>query len=287
MNFFLYTATLNISSVQMHMTDSSLASPWQPILYYNVEPYVRTTYYAWAAFDQMLGTSCSVRIAPITISSPPDNYANRVTAYAAYQGDDLASIVLLNTQLVNASTTDQPSVDFFITLSGYAGKTLYLSYLTADGADSHFNTTFNGISYEQSGDGTPTVVDSTDHYVTINSQGVATIPLRDSQAVIANIGSKLGSSGAISSNACAALASTSSAVGGATAGGLTSAPTAGYSVTAKLATATSSIAVGGTGVVAAQASATSVKGAAGPKATGQGYVLAAAAFGALVGGVFV
>ena len=31
LNFYCYGATLNISSVEMHMTDNSYASPWQPI----------------------------------------------------------------------------------------------------------------------------------------------------------------------------------------------------------------------------------------------------------------
>ena len=41
LNFFLFAATLNVSSVQMHMTDNSNASAWQPISYYGNDPFVR------------------------------------------------------------------------------------------------------------------------------------------------------------------------------------------------------------------------------------------------------
>ena len=50
-----------------------------------------------------------------------------------------------------------------LSLPGFAGQTLYLSYLTADGADAKHGATWNGTSYEQSGDGAPTKVDDVEH----------------------------------------------------------------------------------------------------------------------------
>ena len=51
----MYAACLNISSVQMHMTDNSNASAWQPIDMYCDGPFVRSTYYAHAAVTQLIG----------------------------------------------------------------------------------------------------------------------------------------------------------------------------------------------------------------------------------------
>jgi hypothetical protein len=47
LNFFLYAASLGISSVQMHMTDNSNASAWSPIpIYGHDTSFVRPQYYS-------------------------------------------------------------------------------------------------------------------------------------------------------------------------------------------------------------------------------------------------
>ena len=65
-NFFLYAATLQISSVQMHMVQDSYSAPWVPVQGASQEAGVRVTYYAWAAIDQIIGPTCQTRISPIT-----------------------------------------------------------------------------------------------------------------------------------------------------------------------------------------------------------------------------
>jgi len=191
----------------MHMTDNSFAAPWQPIYNYGVGPFVRTTYYAWAAMTQIVGHGCAARVAPLTVAFPA-NYANRIGAYAAYQNDRLSSVIVINSLLVNA-TQPKGSVSVTVSLPDFAGQTLYISELTADGADSRFNTTWNGLSYEQSGTGLPTVVNSTIPTVQVGSDGTATFSVRDSQAVVANIGMQIGTGDTPSyaSASCGALVS--------------------------------------------------------------------------------
>lgn len=188
-NFYCYAATLNISSVEMHMTDNSYAAPWQPIFMNEKSPNVRPSYYGLAAMAQLIGSgNGTTRLAPLATQN------SYVRAYAHYANDDLASLVIINAQQVNSSVADKGSIDFTLSLPQYSGKTLYLSYLSADGADVIHNVTWNGLSYEQDSLGTATPVDDmSGQTVDIDNNGAATITVRDSQAVIAHLGVRLGS----------------------------------------------------------------------------------------------
>jgi hypothetical protein len=206
LNFFLYAATLNISSVQMHMTDNSNASAWQPIEMYGNQPFVRPGYYGWAAFDQLIGPSCQAQIGGYIVPNEPPAYAGRLATYSVYQDGTLASIVLINSNPANVSMANKPSMTWDLSLpTQFAGQTLYLHLLTNDGADAQHGTTWNGISYEQSGDGTPTLVSNTYQSVDIGSDGSVSITVRDTQAIVANIGTPIGQLKA-NPSACSALA---------------------------------------------------------------------------------
>ena len=136
MNFFLYAATLNISSVQMHMTDNSNASAWQPIPYpaYSPQPFVRPNYYAWPAVTQIISADCSTQVAALPISTLPSGYgAGNLVAYSYYKQGSLAGVAIINTQIANVSDTSKNSVTINLSLPNYSGKTMYLSYLTAQG----------------------------------------------------------------------------------------------------------------------------------------------------------
>lgn len=190
LNFFCYAATLGISSVQMHMTDNSFAAPWQPTDMNNVGPNIRPSYYAFAAVSQLIGSgNGTTRIA----SLKPDSATPNFRAYSAYTDDTLSSVVLINSNEANASNTAKQSLTCIISFPDHGGHTLYLSFLSAAGADSTSNATWNGISYEQDSVGTPTTVDSAKQSVIIASDGTAEFGVRDSQAVIARLDSLLGS----------------------------------------------------------------------------------------------
>lgn len=207
LNFLLYAATLNISSVQMHMTDNSNASAWQPIEYYGNQPYVRPNYYGFVAFDQAIGPTCQAQVGGYIFRDSPGSYGGRIAAYSIYQDGTLASIVLINANPANVSETDKPTLTFALSLpTQFAGQDLYLAYLTNDGADAKHGTTFDGVSYEQSGDGTPTRVNDTLVKVTIGDDGSVGVPIRDTEAVVANIGSPVGQR-LRNASACAALVS--------------------------------------------------------------------------------
>lgn len=204
-NFFLYAATLQISSVQMHMTQTSYASPWIPISSGSQQAGVQVTYYAWAAMDQIIGPSCQTTISALTLTNYPTGYSSdSLVGYASYKGRELASIIMINTN-VAYSGSSMSNANFVLSIPALAGQTLYLSSLTASGADSTSNATWNGISYEQSGNGTPTKVGSNSTTVQVGSDGTVTIPVRDSSAIVAAVGQIIGSDTSVNTSACMTL----------------------------------------------------------------------------------
>lgn len=193
LNFFLYAASIGISSVQMHMTDNSNASAWQPIPMYGSDTsFVRPQYYAHAAVAQIIGNgNGTTQISTLKTNNVGAAYSGRIRAYTAYANNQLQAITLINSKQAN-STQNKGSFTFNLDLgSSNANKDVYISYLTADGADSQKGVTWNGMSYDDV-TGVSTVVDNTQTVVTADSQGKIAIPVRDSQAVVANIGWQLG-----------------------------------------------------------------------------------------------
>ncbi|PWN42753.1 hypothetical protein IE81DRAFT_337270 [Ceraceosorus guamensis] len=211
-NFFLYAATQQMSSVQMHLTDVSLGSPWQPITVDGVAPHVRSSYYAYAAMAQIIGAKCNTRIASIDVSGP-SSYNNRLTAYGSYQNNRLNAIVLINSQTTQSTSSNKPSLAVDFQVPGFTG-TAYVSTLIASGTDSTRGTTWNGMSYEQSSNGAATRSGPAVQQVQINN-GVVSVNIRDGSAIVVAFGSALGSDTTVDDKACNALAATSSE-GGAT-----------------------------------------------------------------------
>ncbi|CAG5163847.1 uncharacterized protein ALTATR162_LOCUS6560 [Alternaria atra] len=195
LNFFLYAASIGISSVQMHMTDNSNASAWAPIpIYGRQTTFVRPQYYAHAAVAQIVGNgNGTTQIAALSTSNVGAAYDGRIRAYAAYANDKLQSITMINAKQANASSSDKGSFTFNLNLgSAHANKEVYVSYLTAPGADSQTGVTWNGMSYDDT-TGESSVAENTVTTTTADGNGRISVPVRDSQAVVANIGFQLGS----------------------------------------------------------------------------------------------
>lgn len=193
LNFLLYTASLGVSSVQFHMTDNSDASAWQPIKILDREPFVRPLYYGMAAFDQIIGETCAAQVSQSKVASYPPGYDEFVRAYSIYQGGHLDALVVVNGKMANVSEPNKASIELTVKApSSLIGQVLHLSYLTSDGADARNGTTWNGISYEISGDGTPTIVSDEDKTVQVGDDGTIAIVVRDSQAIVVTIGRKIG-----------------------------------------------------------------------------------------------
>ena len=193
LNFFLYAASINISSVQMHMTDNSNASAWQPINVYGKDPFVRPQYYAHAAVAQVIGNgNGTTQIGSLDVRGAGRDYEGRVRAYSAYANGALQSIILINSKPANASLSNKGSFTFNLNWgTTNANKKIYLSYLTAEGSDSLTGTTWNGMEYSDE-DGKASVVDQSLYQYTLDSTGAVSVPVRDSEAVVANLDWQLG-----------------------------------------------------------------------------------------------
>jgi hypothetical protein len=193
LNFLCYTATLGVASVQMHMTDNSYAAAWAPIELAGVAAHVRPSYYAFAAWAQLMGSgNGTTQVGSFTATNIPTAYSTFVRTYTVYTDGDLSALILINSMLANTSDTSRGSITFELSLPNAKGQTLYISTLQAAGADATSAVTWNGISFEQSGTGTPSTVNKTIQTVKIGSDGSASVTVSDTQAVIANIGYQLG-----------------------------------------------------------------------------------------------
>lgn len=202
MNFFLYAASIGISSVQMHMTDNSNASAWQPIPMYGRDTsFVRPQYYAHAAVAQIIGNgNGTTQIKTERTSDVGAGYDGRIRVYSAYANDKLQSVTMINAKQVNASTSTKGSFTFNLNLgSENANKEVFISYLTAPGADSQTDVTWNGMKYDDI-TGESSAVDSTVVVTSTDGSGKITVPVRDSEAVVANIGNQLGVNAVITPN---------------------------------------------------------------------------------------
>jgi hypothetical protein len=73
-----------------------------------------------------------------------------------------------------------------------ANKRIYISYLTAEGADSLSGTTWNGMTFSDE-DGKATVVDESVYQLSLDGNGAFSIAVRDSEAVVVNLDWQLGS----------------------------------------------------------------------------------------------
>jgi hypothetical protein len=193
LNFFLFAATLDISSVQMHMTDNSLSAAWQPIFRDGKAPFVRPPYYAHVAMAQIIGNgNGTTQVGELPVNDLDANYKGRVRAYAAYARNHLQAVILINSRLAEKSVEEKPGFIFKLDLGEENGnKDIYISYLTAPGADSLTGTTFNGMTFSSS-DGKMTLDDATAYVLRTSSMGIVSISVRDSEALVANIGSQLG-----------------------------------------------------------------------------------------------
>lgn len=251
LNYYLFASTVGVASTQIHMTDNSYGSPWQPNFQNGQGPHVRSSYCAFAAMAQLLGTGCNTNIAAIQLSNVPSEYNARLAAYGVYRDQKIQAIVLLNTNPYGPNATyappqrrsightphghrrqlrrdaNQPSVTVSLSLPDLKGKTFYLSTLSAEHAASVDNTTWNGMEYESSGTGKPNLVNTTNsadrqQKVQVGPDGSFNVTVLDSQAVVANLGVVLGADDGHSSQCAGAKGNKSS-----TPSGFTGAPKTG------------------------------------------------------------
>jgi hypothetical protein len=282
LNFFCYAASLGIASVQMHMTDNSYASPWQPIPLDSQAPYVRPSYYGFAAMAQIVGSgNGTTQIAALPLSGISSSYAPYVRAYSVYTNGALSGVVVINGMTSNSSESNKESLTVSVSFPNSQGKTLYLSSLTAAGADALDGATWNGISYSDS-DGTPSTSGSV-QTVQIGDDGSATFSVRDSEAIVANVDYVLGSHPVVLPSSPGARTTRKSAAVTATGGATTAVITGGITSAISLATSV------GSAKATSAASPGLHAGVMGPRGSsrlGSSLMLGVMMFTALVLGVF-
>ncbi|KAH6658256.1 hypothetical protein BKA67DRAFT_488302, partial [Truncatella angustata] len=196
LNFLLYAASLGIATVQFHMTDDSEASLWLPLAMNGRRPFVRPIYYSFAAFDQIIGPTCTAQVAPVPVAlvgggGVPEGYYGYVRAYAVYQAGKWQSLVLINSKLTSdgAAGDEIPGLTVRVALPAkLAGQKVVLSYLSGASSNATEGTTWNGLEYESSGDGTPSQKDDglSGRTASVGEDGTLELLVRDSRAVVAS-----------------------------------------------------------------------------------------------------
>lgn len=193
LNFFLYASTVGVQSVELHMLQDSYGAPFSPTQDSQAGQIVRPSYYAWAAMAQIIGAGCKTQVASIDVDNTPSGYSNRIGAYAVYDGGSLQTLVAINSKTAYQSQgSGIPSQTFTFNAPNLAGKTFYLSVLTAAGADAKSGATWNGMSYEQNGDGSSSKTNENIQQVKVGNDGSLTFSVRDSQIIVANLNSQIG-----------------------------------------------------------------------------------------------
>lgn len=211
LNFLLYASTVGVQSVQLHILQDSYSSPWHPIADSGGGLFVRPTYYAYAAMSQIIGAGCQTQVASMNIDNAPSGYGNYLAAYTIYDAGNLQSIVVINAHTAYESQGSGISTQQFTANlpASMSGKVFYISELTAGGADSTSDATWNGMSYEKNGDGSSSKSGGAPQQVTVGSGGQLTFGVRDSSAVVANLDSQIGTqNNKVDAKACGTLADT-------------------------------------------------------------------------------
>jgi len=226
LDFFMYSATLNVTRVLMHMTDIGNQSAWQPITIGDIAPWVRPAYYGHIVTSTLIGPGNDTTIAEIDVRSQElQDYAGRASAYVVYRGNQIYAAVVINLKEFNQTMTESSSTQLNFTLNippGYAGNNLTVYKLSAPGADSFKGVTWAGLNF-QTDDGLPTSAATNDtSFVTVSQGGHLSVLVRDTQAavIIFNTSSPVilqspssqspGSSGTNPSSTAAATASSTS-----------------------------------------------------------------------------
>lgn len=215
-NFLLHAASQNVNNVNFHMTQSGSGAPWQPVtIDGHGDAHVRSPYYAIAAIDQIVGGACNVRIAQIPVvdryvhaaSLGEDAGNDRQAAYTIYTDNQISGFAFVNSMQSNASHPKNKFVNYTFTLDEVKNTEVFLSYLSAPGTDSLDNTTWNGVQYDPRtgvpGPAPATPNSNWSQSVRGDEHGAIAIPVPDGTAVVANIGSRLGSRSNIDTQACA------------------------------------------------------------------------------------
>jgi len=170
-----------------HCTESIGApySAWAPVTSGSNPPTTLPTYYEKLAAAAFLGDTKVTAVEEITFSS-----SLYQSAYAAYNGARLARIAFLNMKQYNStSATARPTSTYTYSVdSELAGTTWVVERLAAPGSNVRTGITFAGHAYDYSSIGNGVDERSShcswDQTVKAGSEGVLSVRVKDSQAVV-------------------------------------------------------------------------------------------------------
>lgn len=175
--------------MHMHQGTGYRYGAWMPISQNGTGPTTNPPYYGHVMVSKFIGSSTETRIMNIDLGS------DFFSAYAAYEGDRLVRVLLLNLQEWNPPNTNadvygyqkpyRPSQKFMLNgVRGYSHATVEL--MTAPGALSTTNITVAGVSYDYDlAEGRPVVVGpQTAQTIRLDKDGHFSVNVESSQAVL-------------------------------------------------------------------------------------------------------
>jgi hypothetical protein len=192
-DFNLYCASVGIRRVHMHQGTNYRYASWQPIQTNITTQGTKPPYYGNIVVAAMLGdvTGNATRIANLPLQD------EREAAYAAYVGDELKRVLVLNLRQYNYTVNGtssipnpvpRPSEQYTIQLpDGYNG-TVGIQRLVANGSDAISGISWDGVSYNwELDEGRPVKLGNVTVGETATaSNGSVSVNVLDSSAVILN-----------------------------------------------------------------------------------------------------
>jgi hypothetical protein len=191
-DFNLYCAANNIRRVHMHMGTNYRYQSWQPIDTDKGAAGTKSPYYGNVAVAAFLGDLTAS--APSVINIPLPNELD--AAYAAYEHDQLRSMIVINLNAYNATDYNEEFITGFPRPlqtynfdlgSAAAGKAAYLHRLMANGSDAISGVTYDGYSYNHElEEGKPVLLQNVTRGETlrVNKHGKLTVEVPWSSAVV-------------------------------------------------------------------------------------------------------
>ncbi|KAI0126520.1 glycoside hydrolase family 79 protein [Xylariales sp. AK1849] len=193
-DFLLYSASVNIQRVHLHMGTNYRYQSWQPLTTNLTTIGTKAPYYGNIAVAAFLG---NLQIEPVRIAELDTGGGEREAAYLAYVDNVLRRILILNMNEYNYTLNGtgpglNPNARITRTYSFNVGNmtsSASIQRLYANGSDAITGITWDGWSYNyELNGGRPVLLDNVTVGETVPIQGgIVDVGVADSQAVILNL----------------------------------------------------------------------------------------------------
>ncbi|OHE90628.1 beta-glucuronidase [Colletotrichum orchidophilum] len=199
-DFNLYAASQGIKRVHMHMGTDYRYQSWQPIHTDKTALGTKAPYYGNVAIAAFLAPSKAYPSSAVSVAHIPlpDNNDGQASAYAAYHGDTLARILVINLRAHNSTvngtgTTPDPvrprprgAKTYSFDVSSWPAGLADVRRLAANGSDAISGITWDGWSYNYELEGGKPVRlgNVTAGETALVIRGRVTVAVPDSEAVV-------------------------------------------------------------------------------------------------------